>query len=53
MTGDGKVFDEINMVDVDYREICRGDEERQHWYFYREPEPENPQFLDVRSKEEK
>lgn len=42
-----KVFDEREMVDVDYTDICIGDDERRHWFFYREPEPMHPNELDV------
>lgn len=41
------VFDEREMVERDYREMCIGDDERCHWYFYREPEPRHPHELDV------
>lgn len=42
-----KVFDEREMVDRDYEELCIGDDERSHYYFYREPEPLHPNELDA------
>lgn len=42
-----RVFDEREMVERDYEDLCIGDDERCHCYFYREPEPRHPNSADV------